>query len=151
MWQWKKHEPTTTQLKQTDRQLSEQQLVEPVQSDQKLSSRLATFCHPYFRALTVFSLWTILRKAKPLTAIITWHYWIDWSQKSRKNDFSWKIKSAVPPRQWIVPQSHENDGQIERIKPEIASSPIIFCRTGPQWLLSLYWLKQNAPGKERYH
>ena len=33
--------------------------------------------HPYFGTHMVFYLSTILRKVKPLTATITWHYWVD--------------------------------------------------------------------------
>ena len=36
-----------------------------------------------------------------------------------------------------MPQFHENDGQIVLIKLRIASSPIIFFRSGPQRLLVL--------------
>ena len=37
---------------------------------------------------------TMLRKVKPLTATIKWHYWIDWAQKSRKNGFRYKRKEC---------------------------------------------------------
>ena len=59
------------------RQLSEQQLVKAVQSDQKLNSGLARLCYPYFGTRMLFCLSTILGKVKPLTVTITWHYWID--------------------------------------------------------------------------
>ena len=42
----------------------------------------------------VFCLSTILRNVKPLTATITWHYWIDWAQKSRKNGLTCKRKKC---------------------------------------------------------
>ena len=42
MWQWMKHGFTTTHLKQKDRQLSGQQLVKAVQSDQKLKMVMAS-------------------------------------------------------------------------------------------------------------
>ena len=45
---------TTTHLKQKDRQLSGQQLVKAVQSDQKLNSGLARLWHPYFGTRMVF-------------------------------------------------------------------------------------------------
>ena len=77
MWQWMEHGSTTTHLKQKDRQLSGQQLVKAIQSDQKLNTRLTRLWHPYFGTRMVFSLLTTLRKVKPLTATITWHYWID--------------------------------------------------------------------------
>ena len=38
---------------------------------------------------------------------------------------------AIPPRQCVVPQVHENDGQIEPFKFRIASSPTIFSRYCP--------------------
>ena len=60
-----------------DGQLSEQQQVKAVQSDQKLNCDLARLWHPYFGTRMVFCLSTILRKVEPLTATITWYYWID--------------------------------------------------------------------------
>ena len=59
-----------------------------------------------------------------------------------------KEKSAVPPRQCTVPQVHENDGQIEWIKLRNASSPTIFSRSGPWWLVAHCWPEKNAPRKE---
>ena len=53
---------TITHLKQKDRQLSGQQLVKGVQSDQKLISGLARLWHPHFRTRMVFCLSTILRR-----------------------------------------------------------------------------------------
>ena len=108
-----KHGSATTHLKQTDRQLGGQQLVKTLQSDQKLNSGLARLWHPYFGTRMVFCLSTILRMVEPLTANIIWHYWIDCAQKSRKMASHAKEESAVLPRQCIVPQVHENDGQIE--------------------------------------
>ena len=143
-----KHGYTTTHLKQNDRQLSGQQLVKAVQSEKRLSSGLARLWHPYFGTCMVFCLSTILRKVKPLTATITWHYWINWAQKSRETASHAKEKSAVPPRQCTVSQVHENDGQIELINLRIASSPIIFSRSGPQLLLAPCWFKKNALGKD---
>ena len=98
MWQWMKNGSTTTHLKQKDCQLSGQQLVKAVQTDQKLNSGLARLWNPYFGTPMVFSLSTILRKVKPLTDTISWHYWIDWAQKSRKTASHAKEKSAVPPK-----------------------------------------------------
>ena len=72
-----KHGFTTTQLKQKDRQLSGQQLVKAVHSDQKLNSGLTRLRHLYFSTRMVFRLSTILRKVKPLAATITWHCWIE--------------------------------------------------------------------------
>ena len=72
-----KHGFTTTHLEQKDCQLSGQQLVKAVQSDQKINSGLARLCHPHFGTLIVFCLLTALRKVKPLRATIVWHYWID--------------------------------------------------------------------------
>ena len=48
-------------LKQNDRQLSGQQLVKAVQSDQNLNSGLQRLWHPYFRTRMVFCSSTILR------------------------------------------------------------------------------------------
>ena len=136
MWQWIRHGSSTTHLKQKDRHLSGQQLVKAVQNDQKLKSGLARLWHPYFGTRMAFCWSTILRKVKPLTATITWHYWIDWAQESRKNGLTCKRKKCRSTKQCTVPQVHENDGQIEWIKFRIASSPTIFCRSGPQWLLA---------------
>ena len=47
------------------------------ESDRKLNSGLARLWHPHFGTCMVFCLSTILRKVKPLTVTITWHYWID--------------------------------------------------------------------------
>ena len=118
-----------------------------VQSDQKLNSGLSRLWHPYFGTRMVFCLSTILRKVKPLTATITWHYQIDWAQTSRKTTSHAKEKSAVPPRQSTVPQVHENDGQIEWIKLRIASPPTIFSKFGSQRLLNLCWPEKNTPGE----
>ena len=71
MWQWMKHGSTTTHLAQKDRQLSGQQLVKFVQSDQKLNSELVRLWHPYVGARIVFCLSAILRKVKPLKVTIT--------------------------------------------------------------------------------
>ena len=101
MWQWMKHGSTTTHLKQKDRQLSSEQLVKAVQSDQKLNSGLARLWHPYFGKRMVFCSSTILRKVKPLTASITWHYWIDWAQKSRKSSFIWKRKNCCSTKSML--------------------------------------------------
>ena len=65
-----KHGSTTRHLKQKDRQLSGQQLVKAVQSEQKLYSGLARLWHPYFRTRMVFCLSTILRKKEPSIANI---------------------------------------------------------------------------------
>ena len=85
-----KHKYITTHLKQKYRELSRQQLVKAVQSDQKLNSGLERLRHPYFGTRMVFWLSTILRKVKPLTATITWHYWIDWAQELRKDGLTCK-------------------------------------------------------------
>ena len=71
------HGTTTTHLKHKDRQLSGQQLVKAVESDQKLNSGLARLWHPYFETRMVFCLSTILKKVKSLKTTSTWHYWID--------------------------------------------------------------------------
>ena len=97
MWQWMKYGSTTTHLKQKDHQLSGQQLVKAVQNDQKLNSGLPSLWQLYFGTRMVFFLSIILRQVKPLTATITWHYWIDWaqkSQKSRKNGLVCKRKKC---------------------------------------------------------
>ena len=149
MWQWMKHRSTSAHPKQKYRQLSGQQLVKAVQRDHKLNSGLARLWQPYSGTRMVSCLSTILRKVKPLTMTITWHYWIDWAQKSRKTASHAKENSAVPPRQCIVPQVHGNDGQIEWIMLQIASLPTIFSRSGPQRLLALCSTEKNAPGKEK--
>ena len=59
------------------RQVSQEQLVEAIQSDQKLNSGLARLWHLHFGTRMVFCLSTIMREVKPLTATIKWHYWID--------------------------------------------------------------------------
>ena len=108
MWQWVKHGSTTTYLKQKDSQLSGQQLVKAVQSDQTLNSGLASLWHPYFETRMVFCLSTILRKVKPLTATITCHYVVDWAQKKngltckRKKCFSTKAmyRATSPWKRW---------------------------------------------------
>ena len=46
-------------------------------NDQKLNSGPVRLWHPYFKTCLVFCLSTLLRKVKPLTATIKWHYWID--------------------------------------------------------------------------
>ena len=61
---------------------------------QKHNSGLAMLWHPYFGTRMVFCLSTILRKIKPLTATIIWHYWIDWALKSIKNGFKYKRKKC---------------------------------------------------------
>ena len=72
-----------------------------------------------------------LEKGKTINSDHYMHYWIDWAQKWKSTASHAKVKSAVPPRQCIVPQVHEDDGRIEWIKLRIASSPIIFFRSGP--------------------
>ena len=42
----------------------------------------------------VFFVSTILRKVKPLKMTITWNYWIDSAQKSRKNGLTCKRKKC---------------------------------------------------------
>ena len=70
------------------------ELVKVVQSDQKLNCGLVRFWYPYFGTRMIFCLSTILRKVKPSTATITWHYWINWAQKPRKNGLTCKIKKS---------------------------------------------------------
>ena len=100
VWQWMKHGCTTIHLKQKDCQLSGQQLVKDVQSDQKLNSGLARLWHPYFGTRMVFCSSTIFRKVNPLTATIIWHCWVDWTQKSRKivelNELSFELLLYPP-------------------------------------------------------
>ena len=71
-----------------------QKLVKAIRSDLKLISEMSRLWHPHFGAYMVFCLSTILRKVKPLTATIRWHYWIDWAQKSRKNGLACKRKKC---------------------------------------------------------
>ena len=54
----------------------------------------------YFGTHMVFCLLTVLRKVKSLTTPITWHYWIDWAQKSRKNVFKCKKKKYCATSPW---------------------------------------------------
>ena len=64
----------------------------------KLNSGLARLWHPYFETCIVFCLSTILKKVKPLKSTITWCYWIDWAQKSRKNGLTFKRKNCCSIR-----------------------------------------------------
>ena len=105
MWQWMKHGSTTTHLKRKNRQSSGQHLVKAIQSEQKLNSGLARLWHPYFGPRMVFCLSTILRKVKSLTGTITWHYWIDWAQKSRKNGRTSKRKKCCSAKTMHRPTS----------------------------------------------
>ena len=99
--------------------------------NKKLHSGLAKLWHPYFGTPMVFCLSTISRKVKPLTATITWHYWIDWEQSSRKNGSHAKEKSAIPPRQCTCHKSMETMVKFKWIKFRIAFSYTIFSRSGP--------------------
>ena len=74
MWQWMKHGSTIIHLKQKNRLLSGQQLIKSIQN--------------------VFCLSTILRNVKLLRSNITWHYWINRAQISRKNGLRCKRKKC---------------------------------------------------------
>ena len=69
-----KHGSITTFQYKIVSQVSGQQLVKAVQSDQKLNSGLERLWHSYFGTHMVFCLSIILKKIKPLTATITWYY-----------------------------------------------------------------------------
>ncbi len=58
---------------------------------------------------------------------------------ARKQPHMKKKKNHISSGQCIVPQINENNGQIERVGLQSASTPIILSRANPQQLLILYW------------
>ena len=86
-----------------------------------------------------------MRKVKPLTVTIIWHYWIDKAQKSRKNGLTCKRKKCCSTKTMHRATSSWKRCQIEWIKLRIASSPTMIW---PQRLLALCRPEKNAPGKE---
>ena len=115
--------------------------------DQKLNSGLARLWLPYFGTHMVLCLSTILRKLKPLIATITWHYWIDWAQKSRKNGFTCKKvffhQDNVPCHKTMKTMVKLNKLSFEFLPQRPYSLDL-----APKRLLTLCWAEKNAPGKE---
>ena len=106
-----KHRFTTTHFKQKDCQLSGQQLVKTVLSGQKLNSAIARLWYLYFGTCMVFLFIDYLKKGKTIKSD---YYMNQMSAAFNKKGASHaKEKSAIPPKKCIVPQVHENDGQIE--------------------------------------
>ena len=93
-WQWMKHGSITTLQNQIGNQLSGEQRVKTVQSDQKRKCQLVRFWPSYFVKRTVFHLSITLRKEKLSIANITWRYWCIWRKKLRKNDPKWRRKKC---------------------------------------------------------
>ena len=110
MSQGMKNGSTTTHLIQKDRQLSGQQLVKAVQSDQKLNNGLARLWHPYFGTRMVFYLSTVLRKVNHQQRLLHCITGSIERRNQEKTASHAKENSAVPLRQCTVPQVAENDG-----------------------------------------
>ena len=79
-WTWN----TTRLWSQIGSQLSGQQQVEAVQSDQRHKNQQARFWPPYFGMCKVFCSEITLRKEEPSIANIIQHYWCVWRKKSPK-------------------------------------------------------------------
>ena len=65
MWQWMKHGSTTSLWSQIGSQLSGQQQVKAIQSNQRRKHQQARFWPPYFRMRKVFCSLITLRKEEP--------------------------------------------------------------------------------------
>ena len=136
MWQWMKHRSTTSLQSLIGSQLSGQQQVKAIQSDQRCKHLQAKFWPPYFGMCKVFCSLITLRKEEPLIVNIT----LEIPKKTATNE----EKHALSPRQCTVSQVDHNNGKTTWI----ASTPTLFSRSGPQWLLTVCRPQKNAPGKE---
>ena len=66
-------------------------------------------------------------------------------QKTTANE---EAKSVLSTKECTVSQVDPNDGKIKWIALWIASTPILFSRSGPQRLLVVWRPQKNGPGKE---
>ena len=71
-------------------QLSGQQQVKAVQSNQRHKHQQARFWPPYFGVHKVFCSSITLRKKEPSIENITLHYWCVWWKKLQKNSHKWR-------------------------------------------------------------
>ena len=137
-----KHGSANSLRSQIGSQLSEQQRVKAVKSDQRCKHQQAKFWSPYFGMHKVFCSSITLRKEEPSIANIIQHYWCFWRKKLQKNPATNEEKSALLLRQCIVLQVDCYDHKTTWIALWLASTTTLFyfspvCR--PQ---------KNAPGKE---
>ena len=94
MWQWIKHGSATSLWSHIHCQLSGQQLVKLVQSDQRRKNLQSGFWPPYFGMRKLFCSSITLRKEEPSIANIISHYWGVWRKKSPKIGHKWRRKKS---------------------------------------------------------
>ena len=124
--------------------LSGQQQVKVVQSNQRRKHQLARFWPLYFGMHKVFCLSIILRNSKYYIALLVClkeEIVRKWPQMKKK-------KSAFSLRSCTISQVDCNDGESTWTALQIASTPTLFFRSGPQWLLAVCRLQKNASEKE---
>ena len=83
---------TNSLQSQTSSQLSGQQQVKAVQSDQRRKHQQARFWPLYFGMCKVFCSLIILKKEKPSIANIIQHCWCIWRKKLPQNGHKWRRK-----------------------------------------------------------
>ena len=111
-----KHGSITTLQSQIGSQLSEQQRVKNIQSDQKRKYQLVRFWPPYFGMRKVFYSSISLRKGEPSIANII--YGVIGAFEGRncgKTTSNEEEKNALSPKQCTVSQVGYNNGKIARI------------------------------------
>ena len=149
MWQWMKYGSATSLKSQIGSQLSEQQQVKAIQSDQKCKHQQARFWPLYFGMHKVFCPSVTLRKEEPSIANIVLHYLCIWRKKSPKNGHKWRRKKkALSPKQFTALQVNCNNIKTTWIALWIGSTPTLFSRADPQWLLAICRPQKNASRKE---
>ena len=94
MWQWIKDGSTISLQSQMASQLSGQQQVKAVQSDQRCKYQQARYWLPYYGMRKVFCSSITLRKEELSIANFMLHYWRIWRKKSSKNDHKWRRRKC---------------------------------------------------------
>ena len=144
-----KHRSTTSLQSQVSSQLSGQQQVKAIQSNQKCKHQQVRFWPPYFGMSKVFCSSVTLTKegtinSKYYIALLV-HLKEEIAKKMATNE---EEKSALSLRQCTVSQVDCNNGKTTWITLQTASTPTLFSRSGPQQLLAVCRPQKNAPGKE---
>ena len=149
MWQWMKHWSTTSLQSQISSQLSGQQWVKAVQSDQKHKHQQVRFWPSYWDAQGILFI-NYLEKGRTINTRYYIALLVHLKEEIAKKrpQIKKKKKSALSPRKCTMSQIDCNNGKTTWIALWIASAPTLFSRSGPQWVLAVCRPRKNAPGKE---
>ncbi|GFX35388.1 hypothetical protein TNCV_101951 [Trichonephila clavipes] len=128
-----KHGSITTRLNKKNRQVSGQQPVKAIQSDQILKRQLARLWRPNFGMHIEFLFIDYFEKGKTIKCEYYMALLDRLNEKNKeKSSSNAKEKRAVSSRQCSMPQVHENNGKIVRIMLRINFPPTVQSRSSPQ-------------------